>query len=426
MHRRALLLALLSLAVVPHGAAAAGVGGVRVDGLLKLDQAVQRVGAIGFDVRGAQGSAEIADADAASARAALRPQLGISANALDANQPQLGMPIARQAYAAASLTLPLFTPSSRLTSRASATSAAAAATAVTASLNDAVFQTVQAYRRAQLAEAIFEARGAAVQDQEDHLRLSELRVASGKSPRYVLARDRASLAVAEQSQEDAAAERDEARNDLGALLDLSFDSQFTTEPLTPMTFTEGPDSATARALTQRPALIAADQQVVAAETRLAAARSTYLPSVQLTAQSYNGTSTPNLGHGGGEVALIATLPIVDGGSRAAAVERAQGELMRATAMRDQLRRNVERDVADAFRELDAARRNLATAQSAQNDADEQLRIARVRASAGKGIELEVLDALAIAATARENALRALSRYDVAIAAVHHAAGDRST
>lgn len=423
MRRGVLAFALLGLPLVPH---AAGAASERIDGLLKLDQAIQRVGAVGFDVRVARSAAEIADSDAAAARAALRPQLGISANATDANLSQLGMPIARQGYGAASLTLPVLTPTLQRASHAAGLNARAASIAVAATVSDAVFQTVQAYRRAQLADAVLGARSVAVHDQEDHLRLSELRVASGKSPRYVLARDGAALAVAEQNQEDAAAERDEARNDLAAMLDASVDSQFTTEPLTPSSFADDRAAVAARALAQRPALAAAEQQVVAAEASLAAARGAYLPSAQLTAQSYNGGSTPYLGRAGGQVTLSATLPIADGGSRAAAVGRARGELERVTAMRDQMRKSAERDVANAFRELEAARRNLATAQAAQNDADEQLRVARVRESSGKGIELEVLDALAVASTARENALRALSRYDLAIAAIHHAAGDPST
>jgi outer membrane protein len=418
-----LAVALIGLLLVPHGAEAAS---EKIDGLLKLEQAVQRVGTAGFDVRAARGAARVAEADSASARAVLRPQIGISANALDANQAQLGMPISRQAYASASLTLPLLARSSQFASRAASLNARAASIAVTASVSDAVFQTVQAYRRTQLADAILEARSAAVRDQEDHLRVSEIRVRSGKSPRYVVARDRAGLAVAQQNQEDAAAERDEARNDLAALLDVSLDSQFTTEPLAPIPFADDRTAVAARAFAQRPALMSSEEQVTAAEAHLAAARGAYIPNAQLSAQSYNGNSSPYLGRSGGEVLVTASLPVFDGGGRAAAVERAQGELERAAAMRDQVRRNVERDVADAFREFEAARRNLTTAQTAQNDADEQLRIARVRESAGKGIELEVLDALAVDAAAHENALRALSRYDVAIAAVHHAAGDPST
>lgn len=395
----------------------------RIDGILTLDQAIARVQASGFDVRTARGDAEIAAADARTARAALRPQIGASVVSVDANEPQLGMPVARQGYAAVSLTLPLLTPSTRFSARAAETTARAALTSVSASVNDAVLATVRAYRRAQIADAVLDARHIAVRDQQDHLRLGELRVATGKSPGYILVRDRARLAVALQNEEDAASEHDQARNDLAALLDLSIDSQLTTEPLAPLVFAEPRDVVTGRALRQRPALLALEERVASAQASVAAARGAYFPSAQLTAQSYNGTSSPNLGRNGGQIQLTATLPIVDGGSRAAAVARARGELDRATALRDQLRLGVQRDVANAYREFDAARRNLATAQAAQTDAQEQLRITRVREEAGKGIELEVLDALSVAANARETVLRSLSRFDNAIAVVHHAAGD---
>jgi len=401
----------------------AGAEPERMDALLTLDQALARVQAVGFAVRAARGDAQIAAADARTARVALRPQIGASVIGVDANEPQLGMPVARQGYAAASLTLPLLTPSARFAARAAETTARAALTSVSASVDDAVLTTVQAYRRAQLADAVLDARHIAVRDQQDHLRLSELRVATGKSPGYILVRDHASLAVARQNEEDAASERDQAHNDLAALLDLSIDSQFATEPLAPLVFAEPRDVVTGRALRQRPALIALEQRVTSAQTSVAAARGAYFPSAQLTAQSYNGTSSPNLGRNGGQIQLTVTLPIVDGGSRAAAVARARGELDRATALRDQSRLGVQRDAANAYREFDAAPRNLATAQAAQIDAQEQLRITRVREDAGKGIEVEVLDALSVAANARETVLRSLNRFDNAIAAVHHAAGD---
>jgi len=57
-----------------------------------------------------------------------------------------------------------------------------------------------------------------------------------------------------------------------------------------------------------------------------------------------------------------------------------------------------------------------TAQAGADDAAEQLRIAHVCEAAGKGIELEVLDALSVAATARETAVKAV--------AIRH--GDRVT
>ncbi|HEY5095383.1 MAG TPA: TolC family protein [Candidatus Eremiobacteraceae bacterium] len=81
------------------------------------------------------------------------------------------------------------------------------------------------------------------------------------------------------------------------------------------------------------------------------------------------------------------------------------------------------DVANAWRALQAARINLGTAELALTSAQENLRVARLRERAGKGIELETLDALSVLASARETTLTAQARLDLAVAGLHHAAGD---
>jgi outer membrane protein TolC len=387
-----------------------------------LAQAVARARAAGFDVRIARAEAAIASADDASARAALRPQLSVNVNALTANEPQLGMPIARQAYGAAALSIPLYSPSNALATRAADITSIAARTSSVAAANDATFTTTQTYRRIQLADAVMTSRHAAVAAQESHLRVTEQRVAAGKSARYLLARDRAALAGAQQAEEDAASERDQAANDLAAMLDLA-SAPARVEPLERAMLSDSRDAILARAVRQTPSLIAAEQRLNAAGAGLAAARSAYRPSATLTAQSYNGASSPSLGRSGGQIEVTASLPIVDGGSRGAVVAKAQAQYERAAAVRDQIRATATRDVGNAWREYEAASRNTTIATSALADAEEQLRVASLRESAGKAIATEVLDALALAASARETVARSIARLNISIAAIHHAAGD---
>ncbi|MDQ6943177.1 MAG: TolC family protein [Candidatus Eremiobacteraeota bacterium] len=392
--------------------------------MLTLAQAVERVRSAGFDVRMAQADARAAFADAAIAGASLRSQIGISGNVLDANEPQLGMPVARQAYAAATLSIPLSTSPNALNARSASQTARSAQTAVLATTNDAVFATVQAYRKVQLSDAVVIARQAAVTDQAAHLRVTEERIAAGKTARYTVLRDRAALASAKQAVEDATSERDQAAYDLAALLDTAADP-VAVEPLVQTTLNETRDAVAARAVRQRPSVLAAEQRLAAMQTGIAAARSAYRPTAMLTAQSYNGGSSPSLGRSGGQVQLTASLPIVDGGSRSATVAKAQAQYDRAAAARDQARAEAVRDVARAWREFEAATRNLATATAVQADAAEQLRVVTLRQAAGKAIEIEILDALSVAANARETVVRSVARYDIAIAAIHHAAGDLS-
>lgn len=415
---RSAAMVVLLLAALSSAAAAQPTAGR----LLTLEQAVERARTASFDVRIAQADAVIASADAAGSHATLRPQISVSANALDANEPQLGMPVARQAYGAASLTVPLFTPSGLPAARAADAGALAARTAVSATANDAVFNVTQGYRRIQLADAVLEARRTAVADQEGHLRVTEQRVAAGKMARYLTARDRAAVAIAQQAQEDAASERDQAANDLAAMLDLTL-APLSVEPLGRDTLADVREVVLTRALRQRPSLVAAEQRVTAASAGVAAARGAYRPSVALTAQTYNGGSSPSLGRSGGQVSVTASIPVVDGGWRSAAFIKARAQYDRAAAARDQMRAGVARDVANSWREYEAATRNNATAAAALTDAQEQLRVASLRESAGKAIPTEVLDALSLVASARETLARSIARYDIAIAAIHHAAGD---
>ena len=391
---------------------------------LTLAQAADRARAANFDVRTAVESARMARADAASARAGLHPQLGISATTLDANLSQLGMPIASQAYASVTGSFPLFTPSLGAAARASALTADATTADVEVVRNDAFFAAVQAYRRAQLWAAIFDTRSEAVRDQEAHVDVTGERIRTGKAPRYLLARDRSAVAVAKQMREDAAAERDESINDLSVVLalDQSSPPQIAT-PLKEASIDGTLEEFLRRALAQAPTILGAHLRERAARATVAEARGAFLPTATLSAQSYNGTSAPRLGSAGGQVTIVASIPIVDGGTRSAGEDKARATLGAAQVVLEKARANTERDVRNAWRELEAARRNLVTAEAGADDSAEQLRIAHVREAAGKGIELEVLDALSVAATARETALEALARFDTAVASLHHAAGD---
>jgi len=334
---------------------------------LTLEQAVARVLSDGFDLRRASADAALASADARSAQSLLRAQLGISANAIDANEPQLGMPVARQGFGAASLSIPLFNSSNIASAHAAQATAIASQSSLAAITNDVVLATIVAYRRVQLAQSVLDARGVALTDQQRHLRLTEQRVAVGKAARYLTLRDRAALATVTQAQEDASVERDQAANDLAALLDLP-DEPIVVEPLTRIAFSDSRDAVLTRAQNSRPDLTAATQRVDAAKNALAAARGAYTPTATLLAQSYNGASSPSLGRSGGQVQITASLPIMDGGLRSASILRAKAQYDRALAARDEIRAGVTRDVANAGGEFEEDGGKFRTETAAETEA----------------------------------------------------------
>jgi multidrug efflux system outer membrane protein len=393
------------------------------DGLMTWGQVVTRAQSFGFAAQLAALDSASAQSQAAQTRSTLFPQISVSGTAMNSSLVQLGMPAARQTYASLNASLPLFAPQMWASVSGAQADAYASQALALAQTDDAVLLALQLYDRAGLATAIIDDRQASLRDQQAHLVNTQERVRTGKSARYVLFRDLAGVASAEQGLTDAQAQRDEALNDLALSLDLALTSHIAVALPPPEPLRVDAATLHARALLQRPELLAAQHALTAQNDRLRAARSAYVPSVSVGVQTYSGTSSPPLGQTGSQIGITATLPLVDGGARSAQIRQAEIGFTRAQVLYDRARLSVERDVANALREYDAAQAQLTAATAGLQDAQAQLRIAKLRERAGKGIELETLDALATQATARENLSRAIARYDDALATVHHAAGD---
>lgn len=394
-------------------------------GPLSRAQAVARATSAGFDLLSALSDSAAAAARAAQVRAALRPQLSVSGSGTDANLPQFGTPIARQTFVSATASVPLFDFASGARARVESLNARAAADDALAARNDAALAAYRAYDRAELAAAVAQARAADVADQRANADVVALRVQVGKAARYQLARAQAGLAVARQAAEDADAERDEALNDLKVTLDFDLTSpMILSDGLAPATTSDSLADFDARVLVQRPDVIAARERMDAAKAALRQAKAEYAPTASLSGQTYNGASHPPLGAAGSQVGVSISLPVLDGGRRSAQVAENAAALDKTRVEYERSALMAQDDVANAWRELQAARTNVQTAESALTAAQENLRVARLRERAGKGIELETLDALSVLASAREMALRAQARVDLAVAGLHHAAGDQ--
>jgi len=396
---------------------------LRYDGQLTLQQAVARVQTAGFEVEFAGADALAARARGAMARGGLIPQIGVTATTLNSHLPQLGMPVARQTYLSVIATVPIIVPSALFAVRGAGLVELGASAQIDEARNDAAYTVIQLYHRAQLAQALIDARTASATTQQSHLHQTELRVAAGNAARYVLSRDRAAAAVAQQGLQDAIADRDERLNDLKAALNYRIDSNIVLAQRLQVNGSNlSQAEAMRRAVVQRPSVIAALRQIQAARLRTSAAKAQYFPSITGNAQTYSGSSSPALGTSGYQFGLTASLPIIDA-NRSAAILQAKSDEQRAQTQYDQTALIAQRDVANSYSELNAATLNLQTAHAALLDAQEQLRIARLREAAGKGINLEILDAFSADANAEESVLVAIARYDNAIAAIEHATGD---
>ena len=413
-------LLILTLAALPAFASAAP---LQWNGSLSQAQVEARARE-SFDAQLAELSAATAEAQSRSARAVTQPQISVSATTMHSTLVQLGMPAARQTYGSLNATVPLFTPTAWSAARAATLDASAARADAAMGVNQAVARAVQQYDATALAEAIAEQRAIAVRDQQAHLTRTQQRVRAGADPRYLIARDEAALARAQQAQEDAKANEVRARHALEVLLDLDTNSQ-PIITLSAPSLTFAPDAAALerRAYAQRPDVVAAERKRTAALKRMTSARSEYLPMISATAQTYNGVSNPALGGSGFQIGVSASLPLVDGGSRSADLQLAHVAYERARIELNQTRLQAQAEVLDAVRDLQAAQRNILTANAELASAQIELHITQLRERSGKGIELETLDALATVANAREDLLRATARYNDSLAALHGAVGD---
>lgn len=418
--RRAVVMALVALLVsaVPVSAQP-----MQWNGRLTQAQVIVRAQE-SFDAQLAQLDAQTAADRAQAARAQTLPQLSVSETAMKSTLVQLGMPAARQIYTSLNADVPLFAPQAWAGARAAGDDAYAARATAAMDVNQVVTVAVQEYDAAGLAGAIAAQRAIDVHDQEAHLTFTEQRVRAGASPRYLVARDEAALARAQQSEENAKADAVRTVHALDVLLDIAVSSHpvIALEPPS-LTFTPDVPALEQRAYAQRPDVLAAQRSLLAAEQRVTRARSAYLPTISATAQTYNGFSNPPLGAAGAQVGVSATLPLFNGGSRSADVRIALAGYERAHIELERTRLQAQADVLDAARDLKAAQRNVVTANTELMNAKVALHIARLRARAGKGIELDTLDALASVASAREDVVRAQARYADSDAALHRAVGD---
>lgn len=170
------------------------------------------------------------------------------------------------------------------------------------------------------------------------------------------------------------------------------------------------DVLVARALESNPLLRQADRRVAAAEARVAAARSAYLPRIAVVGRysAFGSLATdvqPEWNAG-----FQVDYPLFTGGARTRAVEEARAE----AAVAEQEARLTERDVAEAVDRavvaLRSAQARVVALDAAIAQTAEVARIEALALEAGAGVQTDYLEAEADLLEAR--AARAEARHEV--------------
>lgn len=163
----------------------------------------------------------------------------------------------------------------------------------------------------------------------------------------------------------------------------------------------------------RPELIAAAQRVMAGLEEVKIARSAYRPQIGLGVMGDFSKMRGEAPFGGSTFALVGSLPILDGGARKAKIRTGEAEVAKLRADRTQIALQVGQEITTALLNLRAAERNVMTSRTAVTAATEDYRVAQLRYTSGKGINVEALDALSAQVRAQNNEIQALYEYNSA-------------
>lgn len=180
------------------------------------------------------------------------------------------------------------------------------------------------------------------------------------------------------------------------------------------------------ALERRPELVALRHAEGLRREGVTMARAGYLPRLEGFAGygARKSVFTPDLGDyvHGWEAGVQAVWDIFDGAQTRGKVTEARARFERAQIETDDVTRNIELEVRTAYSTLVEAWEVMESQQKTVEQAEEALRLARSRADAGAGTQLDVLGAQTSLTEARTTNIRAKREYAVALARLERAIG----
>ncbi len=174
------------------------------------------------------------------------------------------------------------------------------------------------------------------------------------------------------------------------------------KPFTDMTLAE----AWQEAETHRPEIKTLDASIKAAEAELRSYRAEYLPEFYL-AGGYEYQENEYMVHEGNwSVQAGISLNLLAGGATKARLNQKSAQLKRLRLQREKLLDGIRLEVKRAYLELQAARHKVMVTEKAVKQAEENLRLQRLRYKEGVGTATEVTDAVTLFTTAETNYWRA--------------------
>jgi outer membrane protein len=272
-------------------------------------------------------------------------------------------------------------------------------------------------------------RGTAIADEtvsvaQQNLKTANDGLAAGTLAKADVLRQQVALADAQVRDIQAGASASLANAALANLLNINLGSQIApTEPLAAATPSFALADVLADAMSRRNELGAARAAVDIADAAVKAARAGTLPAIVL--QVSDASSKPNFENVPQpqlSETLAVTWKLFDGGLTHGKVAEAAADVEKAKINYKQLSNGIDLEVRQAYFNYTAAQAQVGANKSAQDAADESLRVSQLRFKSGVGTSLELEDALLVDATARTDYVNAQANLRIALAELQRAAG----
>jgi outer membrane protein TolC len=259
-----------------------------------------------------------------------------------------------------------------------------------------------------------------VRQTEERLRVSREEFEAGRAARFVVLRDEAELANAQQFETMARNQAALALVSLKTTLGVDLASPIeSSEPLQYAPSSVSVEEGVQAALAVHPEVRAAEKRAEAAQSDVRSAYGRYLPELSASWmydwQRMRNRDMPYDSPEGYSVGLVLTVPLFDGFMRENAIQTAKAREDQAREQAVLARQQLAKAVNQAALTLQAAGKSVEASRKAVTSAEEQFRIVQERYASGRGTQLEVLDAQTALARARFNVVAALADYQAASA-----------
>lgn len=286
-----------------------------------------------------------------------------------------------------------------------------------------------AYHEVQARRSMVDAAKARLTENEERLKNDTARLEQQAIPEYYVRRDEAEVASAQQDVTNSQRDADMSLVALKTMIGVgpaskvdvtgSLENPDTTGFLARLTAGtgKGATDVLSRLLfiaeSRRPELAAAGSREESARAESSSVRGSYSPQIGLAVMGDWMASGGTGGSTGTAAAVIASIPLYNGGQREG--RRREADAMREKAAQDrrQAALQIAQDVQDSLLNLQAADQNVDTSRKGLKAAEAEYAAAQLRYQAGRSVLAEALDALASRAKAQNDVVQALFQYDVA-------------